>query len=228
MRLENMVRRYAVIDQRDGWEAGHAQLTDAERAEWSHLRNPSRRRVWLAARQLGKQLIVDRVPGAPQDHGLIEILSRDFAAPHKSVRPTVSFSGKPQPWSLSISHTDESVLVALSTNPHVRVGVDLCRRSRVPDGFLQTWFTPAERANVRGEGFDGPMRLWAAKEALYKALNSGEGFAPHAIEVHWRDGGARCTYRNQLMDDAIGLETWNVDQHLAVLVTVNKFQEHRS
>jgi len=48
---------------------------------------------------------------------------------------------------------------------------------------LETFFTPDERALVRGN--DGRMRarLWAAKEAAYKAARLDEGFRPLAVAI---------------------------------------------
>ena len=64
--------------------------------------------------------------------------------------------------------------------------------------------------------------IWAAKEAIYKACNLGESFAPRAVEL-FSDG--RASYR-QLSLDAIELRSWNIDSQLAVLAIVGSGPRH--
>jgi phosphopantetheinyl transferase (holo-ACP synthase) len=56
--------------------------------------------------------------------------------------------------------------------------------------------------------------MWAAKEAVYKACNEGEGFAPRDVEVL---GHERCAYR-QVPLAGCRVKSWTIDGQLAVIV----------
>ena len=76
---------------------------------------------------------------------------------------------------------------------------------------LRWAFTPEERRWLAGGAARrrAPEQVWALKEALYKACQSGEGFAPGQIEVvpggsvryPWLEGGAAIR----------SLQSWRVD-----------------
>lgn len=176
-----------------------ALLGSRSRADWSHwlspgerevleqLTDPRRREAWMCGRLLGKQLLVNEVVRAQQlDGGVgpeqIEIHSLDVLG--RPTRPRVTVQGRLQPWHLSIAHTQQSVLVAVSCNPRLSVGVDIAAAGQFGNGFRELWLTPAERRwceNAQDHGL--VSTLWAIKEALYKAANRGERFAPASIEV---------------------------------------------
>jgi phosphopantetheinyl transferase len=168
---------------------GEAWLSEPEREAYAVLRDARRREAWLFGRLLCKELILAmRIaagsPGGGVEPGQIEVLSRDGLG--RPARPRVLLHGRLQPWSLSLAHSDQSVLVGLSRDGRLATGVDVTPIQSPDAGFLDLWFTPRERAWIRAK-FDQAARwaatLWAIKEAFYKAVNVGESFAPRQIEV---------------------------------------------
>ncbi len=187
-------------------------LSPRERAELAAWREPGRRSAWLMARMLGKQLIGENLADAV-DPATVEILSRDAAG--RSVRPRIWRGGGEQPWSLSITHTARGALAALCVTRGVRLGIDITDCDNLSDGFTRLWFTPAEQRWLRAT--DCPSIacfIWAAKEAVYKACNEGEGFAPRDVEVL---GHNRYAYR-QMPLAGCRVKSWTIDGQLAVIV----------
>jgi len=122
------------------------------------------------------------------------------------------------PWSLSISHTSERVWVALSTVRNVSLGIDLTPLQVYGDGFVRTWFTPAEQAALRSAPPERAAMFWAVKEAVYKACNVGEKFAPVAVEVRRTEEGLRCTYRAVDLAETVDIQSRDYPGHAAILV----------
>lgn len=186
-----LVYRHALRSGLRGWEGsyGKAWLSDAERADSAGLHDSRRREAWLFGRLLSKQVIVSRMaalPGAREavrpEH--LQISSRDGLG--RATRPRILLHGRLRDWSLSLAHSDQSVLVAFSEDPGVAVGVDVAPIQSPKAGFVDLWFTPWERAWAGEREDQAPRRLaslWAVKEAFYKAVNIGERFAPSRIEV---------------------------------------------
>jgi 4'-phosphopantetheinyl transferase EntD len=221
--VPRVLRRYAAFEDFESLERelGEDWLSAREQAELAAWRNARRRRAWLLARMLGKQLVADalREPGHARgaEARRIEILSRDAAG--QVNRPRIWRDGVEQPWSLSISHSARGALAALACSELVAVGVDVADVETFSDGFVDLWFTPAERAWFHETQSPGiACFIWAAKEALYKACNDGERFAPREIEV-LADG--RCRYRTTALADC-RLQSWTIDSQLAVLAMVRK------
>jgi phosphopantetheinyl transferase len=168
---------------------GETWLSDSEREVYAHLQNAQRRETWLFGRLLSKELILDMLaaaggPGWAVDPVHVEVLSRDGLG--RPTRPRVLLKGRLQHWSLSLAHSDQSVLVGLSRLDGVAIGVDVTAPQPSRAGFLDLWFTLRERAWIRaqsGQASRETATLWAVKEAFYKAVNVGEGFAPQRIEV---------------------------------------------
>jgi phosphopantetheinyl transferase len=210
--------RYAIL--RDLFSSHHgdaeAWLGDSEREELSHWRHPQRRQAWLAARLLSKRLILEELLDIAPDPTEIQILSR--SANGKGVRPKVLWRGHLQPWSLSISHTDQAALVALCTLPLFSVGVDLVKLESWSSGFLTSWFSPAERARVQRTRPGLALEIWGVKEVIYKACNSGEGFAPSSIEVRpgYR-GRYVIAYDGPVLRNAQIFQSLDIRGHLAFL-----------
>ena len=185
-----------------------------EQSSWTNL---ARRRAWSASRRLGKQLVREVLPDLACEPQQIEILSKNSMG--KSVRPRVSVAGKPQPWSFSISHTDEVVFVALSLSPNISIGVDLCQPDRHRDIFADTWFTNSELSYLRGAGSDELWRLWAIKESVYKACNRGEPFAPRRVRIGVSEGRYCCTYHDRFLGDDLTIDCHKAHGHIAVVST---------
>jgi len=195
-------------------------LGPQERRELDRLRDTGRRQQWLAGRRLSKRLIeplvdVDRVAD-------IQILTRDGRG--RGVRPRIVVDSRELQWTLSISHADRGVLVAVAPTNEISLGVDLA--GEVPRGaaFARLWFTALERCWLNGDrGFPRrPRVLWALKEAVYKAANGGEPWNPRQIEVlSLASGGSRCMYRGRRLNP-LALEVHDVDDCVAAIVCLPK------
>jgi phosphopantetheinyl transferase len=165
----------------------HRWLTPREQSVYARLRADARRATWLAGRMLAKRLVADYVVANRLDlptvqRGRVEIDSGQSG--QRRLAPRIRIAGQVLPWSLSISHTRRGVLVALTSTPALRIGVDLVEPAVFGEGFADLWFTPAERHWLRHRGVPhGASLLWAAKEAVYKAVNQGERFYPRQIEI---------------------------------------------
>jgi 4'-phosphopantetheinyl transferase EntD len=156
-------------------------LTPAEQSEFSRLRHPSRRASWRSGRLLAKRLLLEAAAGSVESLREVEILSR--GPDGRSVRPEVRIGGDRVPWCLSVAHSDRAALAAVALEPTTRIGVDLVRIEAVRPGFLETWFTEHERRWLAPESPERVAACWGIKEAVYKACQQGEGFAPHRIEI---------------------------------------------
>lgn len=206
------VLRWADVAARDG-------LGPAERDELARFRNPERRRAWHAGRLAAKRLVFDRFPGEAGRAPKIEILSRGPGG--VPTRPRVWVGGQLMPWRLSISHSGEHVYVALSEDPDVSVGVDLAPVEPCREGFLKTWFTVGEQHALRAAPAFEVATFWAVKEAIYKACNDGEKFAPALVEVRRTDQGLGGTYRGIDLVGAADISRGECPGHAAVLVRLD-------
>jgi phosphopantetheinyl transferase len=141
------------------------------------------------------------------------------------VRPQVRVRGLPPSACLSISHSDESVLVAVCGAPGARVGVDLAAMEPPGPGFLRMWFTAGEQAWLRRAGRDQAPVLWAVKEAVYKAANEGEPFKPRRVEVlPGASGGYACAYLGEAVGAGCRIRTMPFDRYVAAVVTMPAFR----
>jgi len=177
----------------------------------------------LAAREMARQLIVEQAELAESDDCAIEIISRDRLG--RGIRPRVLIAGRPVPWCLSISHTETAALVALCTAAEVAMGVDLVKIEPLGSGFGRAWFDADERELAAGEDPNHPLEtccLWAAKEAAYKAINSGDSFAPRQIRVRkLADGSYTCIYRGVDLSSRCSIDTWLSTDHVAALAILS-------
>jgi phosphopantetheinyl transferase (holo-ACP synthase) len=162
-------------------------LSFAEQAELDRLRHAGRRASWLCGRLVGKELVRLALQSSC-DLSAISISSRNDRG--ESVRPRVTVHGEAMECSLSISHHERLIVGCLETSPGTSVGIDVVSHHNVTPGFVETWFTPHERDCLEAAGEHGACLFWAAKEAVYKAVNDGERFAPRKIEISRNATGA--------------------------------------
>jgi phosphopantetheinyl transferase len=166
-------------------------LSPHERQSYEGFRDRSRRRTWLAGRWLARKVVLARLgwPATPAAGARLEICSRDGLG--RAVAPRVLVDGQAQPWSLSIAHGETSLLVALSCDREVRVGVDLVPRAAGDARALDGWLTSREREWLdtipHEERATGVSTLWAIKEAAYKAAGDGTRFVPRRVEAWARE-----------------------------------------
>ncbi|MBI84182.1 MAG: hypothetical protein CMJ81_13355 [Planctomycetaceae bacterium] len=211
----------------DSWEVPDNLdwLSYWERIELGRFSHRGRRRAWLAGRWVSKQLIRENHPEFVEGLRCFSIRSMDEQ--FRPTRPKICLKQRELPYTLSITHSDTNFLVALSTSAETKVGVDLCHLAPLPASFLTNWFTDSERERI-DQISDGEeqrtkevCRLWAAKEAIYKACNRGESFAPRQVEVSWNTGPWTCRYYDNVWKDELRLKTWEVDGHVAVTATLS-------
>src|SRR5262249_47606884 len=132
---------YRRLDRVAGLTCGPVDCTSwlgpSEREVLAGLKSPGRRVAWCCSRVLAKQLILEELWPAtgqtPLSPTAIAIHSRDGL--DRPVRPCVLLRGRVQPWTLSIAHANQSVLVAVSRVPGVAVGVDLVPLENWSRGF---------------------------------------------------------------------------------------------
>jgi phosphopantetheinyl transferase len=201
--------------------AAELWLSPAERRAWHRMGSHERRATWLAGRIVAKRLLGECLaeqndhPGTPVP-AEIHIETRSADAGHGQ-RPCIFVQDRSLDWALSIAHTVRGVLAAVATEPGVTLGVDLvCYQDR-PARRLEWCFTAAERRWLAAGPAHRrlPEQIWAMKEALYKACQQGEGFAPGQIEVV---PGADPRYPAIEPPRAVrSLQGWRVDGQFAAL-----------
>jgi len=188
-----------------------------ERDEYAGLRDLGRRERWLLGRLVGKRLLLDHFGHLVSEPRMIQIHSRD--ARGRAGRPQVSFDDQWQPWSFSISHTNRSLLVAVSTTRGLSLGVDLVMSESFSTGFLNTWFAPEERAWLAKAPGHEAATIWAVKEAAYKATNRGESFVPRRTIVRrMASGGYACTYHGRDLAGRSYIHVGAVEGHVTAMV----------
>ncbi len=189
---------WCVADRGSAWLdelacASQPWLSAPEQDELASLHR-NRASAWLAGRALAKsELLATAFATTPTD---ISILSLD--ARGKRNRPEVFLSGHSASLRLSLAHTDQFVAVAWTESNH-DIGIDLADINFDTSKLAATWFLPAEQKIVAaGTISDAAIRIWTAKEAAYKAAQSGEAFDPLQIEVTILSAGqGRASYQHQ-------------------------------
>jgi 4'-phosphopantetheinyl transferase EntD len=202
---------------------GLGWLTSAEREIYAGFRAASRRQAWLHGRLLAKELILEALDASrgPREAARLEICSRDGLG--RSVAPRILVEGRTQPWSLSIAHSETSVLVALSREADVSVGVDLVPPGALGAHGLDPWLTPGERQWLitlpAGERSAGASILWAIKEAAYKAVGRGAHFVPRRVEAYAAEGGSwHARFDDRVVTGVVHVTVTETD--VAAVVTV--------
>ncbi len=137
-------------------------LTAAEHSEFRTLLGASRQRDWLAGRTAAKRA-VGRAAGV--DPQRITLLARPGAAP---VPMLMRGQGAPQRLALRVSIAHRGGwAIAAAFAPGLCVGVDLERANDVVAEHARYFVAPEERDTAARLGAG---RLWALKEAAWKAL----------------------------------------------------------
>jgi 4'-phosphopantetheinyl transferase EntD len=209
MKLPPRVRIRRIDARAGAWRvAPQTWLTSAERDELAHWRDPARRDEWLAGRWLLKEMIrrelrarsrirqgsgawsidVRLLATSAATDSEIEVLSRDPLG--RGRPPCVLAAGRALPLHVTLAHTGHVVWAALSTRFDCRIGIDVVPCGAFHDRATGLWFTEAEQIWLQ-QARDPflPARLWAVKEAVYKATNRGESFVPARVEIGRNDSG---------------------------------------
>jgi phosphopantetheinyl transferase len=167
-------------------------LHPLERVELARLRDARRREAWLFGRWVAKQLVQQALGFGARDLASIAVTSRNESG--ESVRPAIAVDDEILPWSLSITHGERLVAAFLETEPGAAIGIDVVQRQPLSASFQEAWLTANERQWASAAGADAACIIWGAKEAVYKAYNNGERFAPRKIEIV-PDASGRLTAR---------------------------------
>ncbi len=208
---------------RTGSDNSHAWLSDSEQRAFATLADATRRDDWLLGRWLAKRILLETLstnntvlPSAIHPSSQlrrIEILPQSIGG--LAARPMLVVDGSISEETISISHNDHGVMVAISEDPQVGVGVNLVSGDDSGDGFLRLWFTDQEQQWLRSRR-EFASRFWGAKEATYKSLNQGERFHPRRLEVtQSNDNRWQCRDRTTnrvaaIEFNQVGLNTWAV------------------
>ncbi|MGE5185668.1 MAG: 4'-phosphopantetheinyl transferase superfamily protein, partial [Acidobacteriota bacterium] len=169
---------------REHWRAAASRelmmrryLGERERAAHDALA-PRGRRGWL----LGRIAVKDAVRLHHWQGGERPIFPVEIEVGNDAQgRPFVAGSELP----ISLAHKDD-LAVAIVGAPGEAVGIDLERIEPRTDAFVQIAYTPAELALATDD--EQRARLWAAKEAVAKALGTGIT-DPKRFEVRARPDG---------------------------------------
>jgi phosphopantetheine--protein transferase-like protein len=205
--------------------AGETWLSACEMETYAEMHNARRREEWLFGRVLAKQLILNEVIGQSSERRIIlpseiQIFSRDGFG--RNTRPLIILNGQLQSWSLSIAHSDQSVLVALAQRPGVSIGVDVTPVQKQSESFINTWLTPYERRWIRKRDNEHLASiLWSIKEAFYKATNRYEQFVPRRIEVYTTAPDYYCLrFDGEELSNLCKVYVLEANEQIAVIVTV--------
>jgi len=143
-------------------------LTPGEERQLASLRNPGRRRDWLAGRLAAKKAS-EKMFRSPDR----EVLNRDSGQPY--------FSGRPD-FSLSITHNRGFALALVCRQV---VGVDMEWIEPRPLSFNHYFLSSSEQAALEGkpDREEAVTLYWTRKEAVAKALGLGGAIAFKSIDT---------------------------------------------
>ena len=162
-------------------EAG-SFLSSAELQRLTSFRFPKRREEWLLGRWAAKSLartLPEYRQFAPCE---IEVRNSPEGWPYLCLP-----GADPAPGCLSISHSHQFALAAMTFDLGIRVGVDLEKVEARANEFVEDYFTSRERGLVGS--FPSEARdmvstlIWSTKESMLKALQVGLRWDTRQVEV---------------------------------------------
>lgn len=153
-----------------------AWLRPAERRIFEAFPVLKRRRDWLAGRLAAKDLIRGRHGlGGPDRFLDIEIAAVQGGLEHG--RPLYRLDGQPGRYCLSVSHSGNTAMAALSRHQGLLIGVDHEGVAARGPSFEALALSEEELRRLRGLRGEARAlavtRCWVLKEALLKALGTG-------------------------------------------------------
>ena len=161
-------------------------LSSSEFQKYSAFRFPKRRDEWLLGRWTAKTL-VHSIPMYQQYHlNQIEIQNAPEGAPY------IQLPGRTAPAEcLTISHSGNLALCALSMGLSMQVGTDLEKIEERTETFILDYFTPAEQRLVNKYPPKTKAMIvtliWSSKESMLKALGVGLRRDTRMVEVQGID-----------------------------------------
>jgi 4'-phosphopantetheinyl transferase len=146
-------------------------LDEVERGRHDRYLRAEDRARFRTARALAKNLLARRVGVRPEEIRLDSTCK--CGEPHG--KPRLAGSGL----ELSISHSGDWIVVAVTAGAPVGVDVEQAPKDAVADGMLEATLSPRELSSLRSLSAAGRdeafLAYWTRKEALLKA--TGEGLA---------------------------------------------------
>ena len=171
-------------------------LSAAETQLAERLTSAERRRSFETARRLGKRAVRQLLEARRESPHTVEILSEDPTG--ATSRPVVCVDGLSADLTISITHLNETVAVAVADSGCC-IGIDLAQIQQPSQGFAEFWMTDGEQRQVRHS--DDPALTasmnWSAREAAFKATSTGEEFRPAHWTVTFDGDQASCFHRGQ-------------------------------
>lgn len=197
--------------------ANEAWLSPSERALLATFRSPLRKADWLRGRMAAKRMLAEAALTGHARASEVEITTRNSRG--QGIPPEIRVGGVRLPIVLSLSHTADGLLVACTDDVRARVGVDLVRPTEIHPEALAVWLTPNERREIDKTSARDVAAVWAAKEAVYKAVCVNESFAPLQVETV-RDGDVwNCRFFGKRLD-RLSLTTLDLDGQIAAIAVV--------
>ena len=152
-------------------------LAPVEADKFASLKTEKRRRDWLLGRWTAKHLVqqVLNEHGQPVNLDQLAIRNRNTGEPYLQLLS--SFDNNEFPYTISISHSANHAVCAVTERPFWPIGIDLEQIETRADSFVESYFTDDEQQIVNQATVD--MRdtlitaIWSAKEAALKALHLG-------------------------------------------------------
>lgn len=162
-------------------------LSEGEQASWNRLRSAHRRREWLAARVLAKDIAREYLRdfyGVSLALADIEIAHHERGEPYAHVRSLLHAGWDVALPAISLTHSAGVAGVSIALRSEVRPGIDFEKIETRSATFIRDNFEPSElQAVIPGATTEAERitALWALKEATTKAL--GKGLALSTLEV---------------------------------------------
>ncbi len=223
-----MRRIHYTIQHRQQLPAEIDWLTPDERACYEGFRFAKRRNDWLLGRRAAKIALLAVTGLPPQGIGRIEIATDADGAPRAKL------DGAPCAAALSLSHSNERALAA-ATEDTIALGCDIESVESRSAGFVETFFTAAERKAVERAApadRDAVITLiWSVKESALKALRTGLRADTRSVEVVLEDQAQDSGWQSAravTSDNGEFACQWRRDGHFIVtLVTRGPAREPR-
>lgn len=152
-------------------------LAPVEADKFASLKTEKRRRDWLLGRWTAKHLVqqVLNEHGQPTDLNQLAVRNRKTGEPYLELLS--SFDSNEFPYTISISHSANHAVCAVTERPFWPIGIDLEQIESRADSFVEAYFTDDEQALINQTPFHMQDTLitamWSAKEAALKALHLG-------------------------------------------------------
>lgn len=172
----------AAVPATDEW------LSGPEADTLAGLRYAKRRSDWRLGRWTAKRAVAAyrQLRGGSCVLMDLEIRAAD------SGEPQLFNQGRLVPLALSISHSTGLAACVLAPDT-IGLGCDLERIEARCEGFVDTYFTPAEQHLIaHAPANDRPLittLVWSAKESALKALHTGLRLDTHAVQVELGSSG---------------------------------------